>query len=356
MGNAATSNETTSNETLSNATIGMFGGKFLVVHQGHVRAMQKAAAMVDSLYVIVTYNVELEQNSYFNHSVITPISIEQRLRWWHQIIKDINNVSVHAVEETNINNEPDWESCADRIKAVVAKPIDVVFSSEPSYGHYFSRLYPNAKHIVIDPNRQAYPISATRIRNEGAIKHWRQLPDVVKPYFAKSVVIVGTESTGKSTLVSKLAEYYETCLVAEAGRHFYEAIGAEIVLYEDFSAIAYEQKHQERQARKVANKVFFIDTEAITTQYFSMAYLQARQAVLDEIAKLQNYDLWLFLEPDVEWVADGLRSFGEVKVREKNNRLLKGLLAEFGIDYHVISGDYDKRYHKAVSLVDKLLC
>ncbi len=350
MGNAATINE-----TIGNATTGMFGGKFLVVHQGHASAMQRAAAMVDKLYVIVTYNVALEQNRYFNHSVITPISIEQRLRWWHEITKDMSHVSIHAVEETNINNEPDWHSCADRIKAVVAKPIDVVFSSEPSYESIFSRLYPNAEHIVIDSNRQAYPISASQIRNEGAMRHWQQLPDVVKPYFAKSVVIVGTESTGKSTLISKLAEYYETCFVEEAGRKFYEDIGAEIVLYEDLAAIAYEQKYQERNARKVANKVFFIDTEAITTQYFSMAYLDTRQAVLDEIAKLQNYDLWLFLESDVEWVADGLRLFGEVEVREKNNRLLKGLLAEFGIDYHIISGNYDKRYRKAVSLVDTLL-
>lgn len=336
-------------------TIGMFGGKFLLVHKGHVHAMQRAAAMVDVLYIIVTYNLELEQNLYFSNSAITPISIEQRLRWWHQITKDMSNVVVHAVEETNVDNEPDWHSCADRIKATVAKPINIVFSSELSYDSIFNQLYPNAQHVVIDSQRQAYPISATQIRQEGAMRHWQQLPDVVRPYFAKSIVIVGTESTGKSTLAYKLAKHFETGWVEEVGRKFYEAIGAEIVLYEDFAQIAYEHKYRERQAQKMANKIFFVDTEALTTQYFSMAYLGKRQALLDEIAKLQSYDLWLFLEPDVAWVADGLRSFGDTEIRDQNNQLLKGLLDEFGIDYQSISCNYEERYSRAIDLVNELL-
>src|SRR5690606_17621490 len=148
---------------------------------------------------------------------------------------------------------------------------------------------------------------------------------------------------------------YDTCYVEEAGRKFYEEINAEIVLLEDFPQIAYEHKYHERQARKTANKVYFVDTEAITTQFFSMAYLGIRQSVLDELAELQDYDLWLFLETDIEWVGDGLRSFGEVQVRDKNNQFLKSLLNEFGVRYQIISGNYDDRYDKATDYIDKLL-
>ena len=86
-----------------------------------------------------------------------------------------------------------------------------------------------------------------------------------------------------------------------------------------------------------------------------MAYLDVRQSVLDEIAKLQDYDLWLFLEEDIEWVADGLRCFGDTQVRDKNNQLLKSLLNEFGVRYHIISGNYDERYKESLKYVDKLL-
>lgn len=356
-------------------TIGMFGGKFLIVHKGHVHAMRKAAAMVDKLYLIVTYNVMFEREVYFHKSKIAPIAVEQRLRWWHEITKELDNVHVYAIEETNIkknadthidvgtnaysqahaNAEPDWQSCADRIKALIRKPIDFIFSSEPSYSDYFDDLYPKTRHIVIDADRKLYPISASQLRRDGAIEYWDMLPDAVKPCFVKSVVIVGTESTGKTTLAKNLAHRYDTCYVEEAGRKFYEEINAEIVLLEDFPQIAYEHKYHERQARKTANKVYFVDTEAITTQFFSMAYLGIRQSVLDEIAELQDYDLWLFLETDIEWVGDGLRSFGEVQVRDKNNQFLKSLLNEFGVRYHIISGNYDDRYDKATDYIDKLL-
>ena len=273
-------------------TIGMFGGKFLIVHKGHVHAMHKAAAMVDKLYLIVTYNVMFEREVYFHKSKIAPIAVEQRLRWWHEITKELDNVHVYAIEETNIKKnadthtnvnyhahtkvEPDWESCADSIKTLIGKPIDFIFSSEPSYSDYFDDLYPKAKHIIIDADRQLYPISASQLRHDGAIQHWDMLPDAVQPYFAKSVVIVGTESTGKTTLAKNLAHRYDTCYVEEAGRKFYEEINAEIVLLEDFAQIAYEHKYHERQAKKAANKIYFVDTEAITTQFFSMVYLDVR--------------------------------------------------------------------------------
>lgn len=337
----------------------MFGGKFLIVHQGHVHAVRKAAAMVDTLYIIVTHNPALERESYFSNSKLDPISVEQRLRWWHQITKDNDNIKVYSVEEPNTNStsnpKPDWQACATKIKAIIAKPIDIVFSSELSYSHYFDSLYPNARHVIIDSQRQAYPISASQIRYEGVIKHWQQLPDAVKPYFAKSVVIIGTESTGKTTLARTLADAYHTSWVEEAGRNFYKDIGAEIVLLEDFAQIAYQHKYNERQARKSANKVYFVDTEAITTQLFSMIYLDVRQKVLDEMVSLQHYDLWLFLEPDVTWVADGLRSFGDDEQRQKHNQLLKSLLVEFNISYHSISGNYAKRYKIATTYIDKLL-
>ncbi|MEH7393370.1 hypothetical protein [Bacillus sp. JJ1474] len=42
-------------------------------------------------------------------------------------------------------------------------------------------------------------------------------------------------------------------------------------------------------------------------------YNQKHQTILNEIARIQKYDLCLYLEPDVKWVDDGLR----VQVRGK---------------------------------------
>lgn len=337
--------------------VGMYGGKFYPVHMGHVAAMIRASTMVDELHVIVSYDDRFEREVILQGAKIPHIPHYIRLRWWTELTKHMPHVHVHAVEEIQTGQFSDWEKGAAAMKAAVGKEIDTVFSSETAYSGYFDKLYPSARHIVLDPSRESFRISGTILRNEGPMKHWDLLPDVVKPFFAKKVVVVGTESCGKSTLVSNLATLYNTAYVEEFGRTFYDEIGGceGITIGEDYPRIAFEHKNRESLQLKRANKVLFIDTEAIVTQYFSIAYLGKRQPILDEIAKLQHYDLWLFLEPDVEWVDDGTRSFGDREVRERNNGILKDLLQEHGVTYETISGNYNVRLEKAVRLVDELI-
>lgn len=337
--------------------IGMYGGKFLPCpHMGHVYSMIRASTMVDELHVIVSYDEEHEKKLCAN-SLIPHIPVRMRVRWWSQLTKDLPHVHVHAVYEQQTGDISDWHRGAEGIKKAIGKPIDAVFSSEHAYTDIFRALYPDAQHVVIDSNRTAYPISGTRLRTEGAMKHWHMLPEVVKPYFAKKVVVVGTESCGKSTLVRNLATLYNTTYVEEWGRTYYERLGncEDITLADDYPEIAFEHKYHEKEQLAKANKLLFIDTEAIVTQYYSLLYLDQRQAVLDQIAQLQKYDLWLFLEPDVKWVDDGTRSFGDQLIREQNNQLLKDLLSEFKIPYQMISGNYQHRLEEAVRHVNQLI-
>lgn len=337
--------------------VGFYGGKFLPFpHLGHVYAMTKASTMVDELHVIVSHDTEYEKQL-CEGSKVEHVNYTMRLRWWTQLTKNLPHVHVHEVYEEQTGNFSDWEKGRDGIVKTIGKPIDVVFSSEHSYTSVFEKLYPNAKHVVIDSDRTSYNISGTKIREEGVIKQWDMIPKLIQPHFAKKVVVVGTESCGKSTMVKNLATLFNTSYVEEFGRTFYERLGGcdGITILEDYPEIAFEHKYHEKIQLQNANKLLFIDTEAIVTQYFSIAYLNQRQPALDEIIKLQEYDLWLFLEPDVEWVDDGTRSFGEQEVRENNNKLLKKLLAENGIDYKIISGNYQERLEKAIHLVDELL-
>lgn len=210
---------------------------------------------------------------------------------------------------------------------------------------------------MIDPNRGHVNISATAIRNEGVFHHWEYIPDFVKPYFVKKVVLVGTESCGKSTLTRNLAKVYNTSYVEEYGRIVCEELGGceGIIVKEDYHKIAYGHKLEEMKAIEKANRIVFIDTEAIVTQFYSNLYNNEHQTVLDEIASLQDYDLWLYLEPDVKWVDDGLRVHGEHDIRLQNNDALKTLLNNHKIDYKTLSGDYKERLHSAIGHIEELL-
>jgi nicotinamide riboside kinase len=129
---------------------------------------------------------------------------------------------------------------------------------------------------------------------------------------------------------------------------------------EDFIKIFIKHKALEMEQEKYANKVLFIDTEAIVTLY----YLGLQCGDMDlsminnlgnSIANLNNYDLYIFLEPDVKWIQDGTRTYGEDETRQKNNLLLKQMLQERGITYEVINGGYHERFEKTKKLINMLI-
>lgn len=335
--------------------VGFYGGKFLPLHMGHVYSIIQASSMVDELYIVLSHSKKRDQEL-CNNKNMNYISSTVRLRWLHQLTKDMDHVNVLEVEDFYSNDDYNWEEGARDIKAAIGKRIDFVFSSEPGYSEIFEELYPEAVHVVIDADRGAFLISATQIRKEGAYKHWEFIPEIVRPYFVKKVAILGTESCGKSTLTRNLAKIYNTTFVEEYGRKHCELLGGcdGIILEEDYPYIAYKHKVDEYAAIGRANKVVFIDTEAVVTQFYSELYNNAHQPVLNEIAKLQKYDLCLYLEPDVKWVNDGLRIHGDQGVREQNNERLKELLRENNIQYTTLSGTYQEKLTQSIRLVNEL--
>ena len=50
-------------------------------------------------------------------------------------------------------------------------------------------------------------ISGSQIR-QAPFKYWEYIPTEVKPFFVRTVAILGGESSGKSTLVNKLCQYF----------------------------------------------------------------------------------------------------------------------------------------------------
>jgi HTH-type transcriptional repressor of NAD biosynthesis genes len=63
----------------------------------------------------------------------------------------------------NPDGTEDWDAETPLVRQFVPK-MDFVYSSEPQYGEYFKRAYPEATHIIVDTERKTYPISSTMIR------------------------------------------------------------------------------------------------------------------------------------------------------------------------------------------------
>ncbi len=333
--------------------IGFYGGKFLPLHMGHISCIIQSSNMCDKLYVGISYS-NIRDAELFNGR-LKYIPLQKRIEWLKQVAIPLKNVEVFSFEDGDGIDYISWEDGAKQIMNHIGENVDCVFGSEPSYREVFKKYYPHAKYIMLDHNRKEYPISATEIRLEGVFKHWEYIPNICKPYYNKKIVVVGTESCGKSMLVEKLAMSYNTTYVGEYGRTMCDELNTGQPPIEYYPYIAYGHKMNEYEQNKTANKVLIIDTEAITTQFYSELYEGKSYKLFNEITSINDYDLWLYLEPDIKWVDDGMRIHGDDIARHNNDEKLKAMLARAGIKFEIIKGNYQERFRQAREHIDWLI-
>ncbi len=173
-------------------------------------------------------------------------------------------------------------------------------------------------------------------------------------------MLIGSESTGKSTLTINLANAFNTNYIEEAGREISERSGTDLMmLSEDFTEILLQHKLNEIKAVNTSNRVLFIDTDTLITQFY-MEFLkdnkkELNKSLSDAIDGLNDYDLILFLEPDVEFVQDGDRSTVIENDRITYSNKIKQIFKEHNKQFISITGDYQQRYETAMGLVQELL-
>ena len=328
---------------------GMYGGSFNPLHLGHVRCMIEAANQCEELIIVISEGNNRNE-----------IDVRIRYRWIYQLMNHIGNTRIFIMQD-DAKTKQDytkeyWMDDAKKVKEYAGKKIEAVFcGSDYDENSFWAKCYPEAEIIYFERD----DISSTKIR-ENVMEHWNWLPNVVKPYFAKKVLLIGGESTGKSTLTINLAHYYNTNYLEEVGRDISERSGTDrLMLSDDFTDILLLHKIKEREALLSSNKVLFEDTDCLITKFY-IRFLEgkdtsANEELADAIATLNSYDLVLFLEPDVKFVQDGDRSEVIASNRTIYSNKIKELYREKQFNYEIISGNYQERFLKAVSLVDNLL-
>lgn len=308
------------------------------VHKGHVAMIEYACSLCDELIVSMSYTPD------------DPIPGDIRFPWLCAAIAHLPKVKAFLVRD-DFDDESlllekrtaIWSQFIQRVYPA----IDLVVSSEP-YGEPFAR-HLKARHVLFDAERKAFPVSASLIRSR-PLTHWNFIAPPARPYFVKKICVYGPESTGKSTLTRRLAERYNTTFVPEVAR--------EMLITNDFTPddiIAIGKAHDERieQQVTIANRLLFCDTDAITTQIYSRHYLGVVPDILYEFERKTTYALYILLDIDVPWIADGLRDLGHR--RDEMMQLFRQELDRRGIPYLTIRGDFETRERTIVEAVDALL-
>lgn len=340
---------------------GVIFGKFYPLHTGHIYLIQRAISQVDSLYIVMCHDEHRDYRLFADSAMSRQPTSMDRLRWLLQTFKYQKNIHILALDETGLPAYPNgWQGWSERVNALFhqhgIRP-DVVFSSEPQdVDAYATHLKLKTK--LIDPDRNFMNISATQIR-QAPLKYWDYIPTEVRPFFVRTIAILGGESSGKSTLVNKLANLFNTSSAWEYGRDYvFEQLGgSEMALqYSDYDKIALGHAQYIDFAVKHANKIAFIDTDFVTTQAFCKKYEGREHPFVQAMIDEYHFDLVILLENNTPWVADGLRSLGHPSQRHEFQHLLESLLQKNGVTYtRVEASDYEGRFTRCIELVQALL-
>lgn len=191
----------------------------------------------------------------------------------------------------------------------------------------------------------------------------------------KKIVIIGPESTGKSTLCEQLANHYGTLWCPEFARQYLLKHGMDYS-YDDLLTIArgqldledkfveevtrIESLQNENDANSAVDKIsrrespelLFIDTDMYVMKVWcEFVFGNCHRYILDHIVN-RTYDLYLLCNVDLPWVKDELREYPDPETRNKLYFIYRDIMVNQSVPWVDISGGYEKRLQKAIKAID----
>ena len=158
--------------------LGMYGGKFMPFHKGHLHCVEKALEVCERLYLILFINGEQEDDiiqsfaqrasgGEYGWLKLTPA---ERWKTVQEVASHYNGrvipLCVDVATCRDENGKEDWDKETPLVlNACKDGMFDVVFGSEEEYRPYFKKSYPSVGYHIIDKERTEVPISATKVRN-----------------------------------------------------------------------------------------------------------------------------------------------------------------------------------------------
>ncbi|MBK8846126.1 MAG: AAA family ATPase [Bacteroidetes bacterium] len=317
-------------------------GKFLPFHKGHEAMINFALSKCGYLTVLVCCSDK--EN----------IPDTVRKRWIEKTFENEKKVEVRTFNylESELPNTSETSKEVSEIWADIYKkqlPDYSLLITSEEYGNFVASFM-NIKHIAFDIPKKLFPVSATAVRNN-VFANWKFLPDSVKPDFAIKVVILGTESTGKTTLSENLSKHFNCSLVLEAAREI--IANSNNFSFDDLHLVAIEHAKRIDKTILANSPLVIIDTDIHTTKSYSRFTFEKELETSADIYNSNRANIYLYLNNDVDYLQDGTR------LREVERNLLdlshRQVLAEHNIDIIEIKGAWDERFEKAVEQINKLI-
>ena len=352
---------TTDTKPISKKTKSTFGrsgimiGHFEPLTLLHLQDINRVASQVDHLYLVVTTR---DAHPY----VPFVASLQDKARWVQVACTNFDFVSVHTSESLGMvqalhgmSYDRDLSRLDDDLASRIALAIGAL-------SDFSARIMNTGVPCSLTKGEEIILPSAVQTDDPffDILGQFERIAPSARPHYTQTVCIIGGESSGKTTLVHKLANHYGAAVALEMGRLYVDSHlgGTEIGLqYSDYPRIAHQHLLAIDQARATSPApIAIIDTDFATTQAFCETYEGRTHPQLSSMVDTFRLNHTIMLDNNVPWVADGMRSLGSADARRQFADTLKHILMRHNIHHHTIdSPNYHERYLAAVDYIDHIL-
>jgi len=362
---------------LKGNSIGIVFGSFAPLHQGHLDLIMRAKKENDGGCIVVVCGYDGDKGE-----PIMPHS--KRYRYVREFFADDDLVAVYAINDTEIGLDKypnGWVGWMKEFENIWDLAIDYDGLYYPKCTwyvgdeSYYDDLISMWKENVVLVNRTAdNPISATMIR-ENPVKYWDKIATPFRRVFSHNILITGTASEGKSTLVTDLGKYFNAPhswewprdYMAESGVSDWELDGADFIAF-----LEGQYNLNKKLINSPANHgIFFADSDSTTTRMYAEMYandptfaltkeeFEKVAVVADELAAKSRWDKIFLLAPHGKFVDDHSRYMGHSEMNERQE--LFDILCETikrNGDWDkvtILSGNYYENFMAIVNYVKEIM-
>ena len=179
------------------------------------------------------------------------------------------------------------------------------------------------------------------------------------------IVVIGPESTGKSSLCGALAAHFDTVWCPEFAREYLTQHGKDYT-FEQLDEIArgqlgLEDRFSELAIRQWSEKpepitpkpMLFVDTDMYVMKVWCEFVFGKCHPWIHEEIKKRKYDLYLLCNTDLPWQKDHLREYPDLETRETLLGIYRNLLKHQSVPWEEVSGSGQGRIDAAIHAVEK---
>lgn len=358
-------------EKLKGKHLSIIFGTFAGAHLGHYQSIIQAKRETDGCVVVVSGRKGDRGDQ-------IGLDLQKRFRYMRELFAEEEHIYVTYVNEDDIPEYPNgWDAWFHMVVDAFTDAVDpsweelTWYVGEPEYKTELEkRTYANVKLL----DRMLLPISATQIR-ENPLKHWQYITRPFRRHFSTNILIMGSASNGKSTLVKDIARSLGSPFSEEYAREYEEEsnIRDEELTANDFHYLASGmfKNNQEAIQSPANNGIVICDTDVSVTKVYAQYYLteeeyQALVPTYDLMIAKQKWDLILVVPPVTQYVNDNFRdmSYSDEDSRWKMHQMFLDEIEANGLTDKVRlldaefddEGQYDRqgfhsRYQQARNII-----